>query len=58
MRSGLLGVGMSDPTTRKIMLALCVGSEGYVISADEKVRMKFNSLVGDFLNRGFRPAGG
>jgi dienelactone hydrolase len=57
VRSGLLGVGMSDPTTRKIMLALCVGSEGYVINADEKVRMKSNSLVGEFLNGVFRLAG-
>jgi dienelactone hydrolase len=54
VRSGLLGVGMSDPTTRKIMLALCVGSEGYVISADEKVRARSNALVGEFLNGIFR----
>ena len=39
------------------MLALCVGSEGYVINADEKVRMKSNSLVGEFLNGVFRLAG-
>jgi dienelactone hydrolase len=54
VRSGLLGVGMSDPTTRKIMLALCVGSEGYIISADETVRAKSNALVGEFLNGIFR----
>jgi dienelactone hydrolase len=58
VRSGLLGIGMSDPTTRKIMLALCVGSEGYVISADEKVRARSNALVGEFLNRIFRLPGG
>jgi dienelactone hydrolase len=58
VRSGMLGVGMSDPTTRKLMLALCVGSEGYVISADEKVRAKSNKLVGEFLNGVFRLPGG
>ncbi|MGE0154763.1 MAG: dienelactone hydrolase family protein [Reyranellaceae bacterium] len=54
VRSGLLGVGMSDATTRKVMLALCVGSEGYVINADETVRAKSNRLVGEFLSGVFR----
>lgn len=56
VRSGMLGVGMSDPTTRKVMLALCVGSEGYIINADEKVRALSNRLVGEFLNGVFRLA--
>jgi len=56
VRSGLLGVGMSDALTRKVMLALCVGSDGYVISADEKVRAKSNRLVGEFLSGVFRLA--
>ena len=66
VRSGLLGVGMSDSTTRKLMLALCVGSEGYIISADRAVRERSNRLVGEFLGRIFglraggagRPGGG
>lgn len=58
VRSGMLGVGMSDPTTRKMMLALCVGSEGYVISADEKVRARSNKLVAEFLARVFKLIGG
>lgn len=58
VRSGLLGVGMSDPTTRKLMLALCVGSEGYVINADETVRARSNRLVAEFLGRLFRLSGG
>lgn len=53
VRSGLLGVGMSDPTTRKLMLALCVGSEGYVISANETVRALSNRLVAEFLGAVF-----
>lgn len=53
VRSGLLGVGMSDPTTRKLMLALCVGSEGYIISADKAVRARSNEAVTAFLRRIF-----
>ncbi len=58
VRSGLLGVGMSDPTTRKLMLALCVGSEGYVISADPRVRARSNQAVAEFLAGVFRLSGG
>lgn len=58
VRSGLLGVGMSDPTTRKLMLALCVGSEGYVISADPKVRARSNRAVAEFLAGVFRLSDG
>ena len=35
------------------MLALCVGSEGYIISADKAVRARSNEAVTAFLRRIF-----
>jgi dienelactone hydrolase len=54
-----LGVPMTNPFTRKLMLALCVGSEGYLMGRDDDVRQRSNRDVGAFLNEVFqRPRGG
>lgn len=40
------------------MLALCVGSEGYLMGRDDAVRERSNQEVGNFLNSVFaRPRG-
>jgi dienelactone hydrolase len=54
VRSGALGLPMVNPFTRKIILALCVSSEGYLIGSDEAVRAKSNRAVADFLGQVFR----
>jgi hypothetical protein len=42
---------MSEPFLRKLILAACVHSEGYLIDRDDAVRAKSNRDVADFLNR-------
>ena len=54
VRSGALGLPMVNPFTRKIILALCVSSEGYLIGSDEQVRALSNRAVAAFLNQIFR----
>lgn len=65
VRAGGLGVPMTNPFTRKLMLALCVGSEGYLMGRDDEVRQRSNREVAGFLNEVFglnevlgRPRGG
>lgn len=53
VRATLLGIPMSDPLTRKTMLALCVGSEGYLMGRDDAVRAESNRAVARFLSRVF-----
>ena len=49
---------MTSPLTRKLMLALCVGSEGYLMGRDDSVRERSNREVSTFLTRVFARAGG
>lgn len=42
---------MSGPLTRKLILALCINGDGYLIQGDETVRAKSNAAVGRFLKR-------
>ena len=59
VRATGLGVPMTNPFTRKLMLALCVGSEGYLLGRDDEVRLRSNREVAAFLNEVFqRPRGG
>ncbi len=44
---------MSGPFLRKVILGLCVESEGYLIGRDDAVRAKSNAAVGNFLMRAF-----
>ncbi|BBK32841.1 dienelactone hydrolase [Stella humosa] len=58
VRTDGIGVPMTNPFTRKLMLALCVGSEGYLMGRDDAVRERSNQEVGNFLNSVFaRPRG-
>lgn len=45
---------MSGPFLRKVILGLCVGSEGYLIGRDDEVRAKSNQKVGVFLMNAFK----
>jgi dienelactone hydrolase len=44
---------MTGPISRRLILAACVGSEGYLIGRDDSVRTKSNSAVAQFLTRAF-----
>ncbi len=44
---------MTGPISRRLILAACVGSEGYLIGRDDSVRAKSNRAVGRFLTRAF-----
>ncbi len=44
---------MTGPFTRRLILAACVDSDGYLIGRDDTVRAKSNQAVGDFLSRAF-----
>jgi len=41
---------MDGPVSRAAMLALCANPEGYLIAADEEVRVKSNAALANFLN--------
>lgn len=58
VRTDGIGVPMTSPFTRKLMLALCVGSEGYLLGRDDTVRERSNREVAAFLSRVFAGAGG
>lgn len=51
------GLPMTGSLARRIILALCVGEDGYLIGADEAVRARSNADVTAFLARvfGFAP---
>lgn len=44
---------MTNPFSRKVMLGLCSDGEGYMIGADDEVRLKSNADFGRFLARVF-----
>lgn len=50
-------VPMSGPLTRKVLLALCAGSDGYLIGRDDRVRARSNADLARFLMRIFEPGG-
>ncbi|BBK43345.1 hypothetical protein STVA_33650 [Allostella vacuolata] len=54
VRTDGIGVPMTNPFIRKLMLALCVGSDGYLMGRDDAVRERSNREVGAFLNAVFR----
>ena len=51
VRDTLTLLPMSGPFLRKVILGLCVESEGYLIGRDGAVRAKSNAAVGNFLMR-------
>lgn len=51
-----LPITMSDPFTRRMILAFCVAKDGYMIGRDDSVRKKSNAEVSRFLEKVF--AGG
>jgi len=51
VRDTLTLLPMSGPFLRKVILGLCVESEGYLIGRDDAVRAKSNAAVGNFLMR-------
>lgn len=53
VRDTLTLLPMSGPFLRKVILGLCVGSEGYLIGRDDEVRAMSNQKVGAFLMRAF-----
>ena len=57
VRDGHLGIAMSGPFTRKIILAACVGSDGYLIGRDDAVRARSDRDVAAFLSAAFGLAG-
>jgi dienelactone hydrolase len=44
---------MTGPISRRLILAACVDSEGYLIGRDDTVRAKSNRAMGQFLTRAF-----
>ncbi|MGE0715432.1 MAG: dienelactone hydrolase family protein [Alphaproteobacteria bacterium] len=57
VRAGGLGFPMNNSFTRKLMLALCVGSDGYLMGRDDEVRAQSNRAVARFLGRVLRIPG-
>ena len=53
VRDTLTLLPMSGPFLRKVILGICVGSEGYLIGRDDAVRNRSNQQVGNFLMRAF-----
>lgn len=54
VNAGALGIPMFDTFTRKLILAWCVGSDGYLIGRDDAIRARSNRLVAAFLTSVFR----
>jgi dienelactone hydrolase len=48
-----LPITMSDPFTRKLILALCVAKDGYMIGRDDAVRDRSNADLARFLEKVF-----
>jgi len=57
IRDGRLGIPMVSSFTRKMILALCADTNGYLIGRDDKVREKSNRELISFLRRVFAPGG-
>lgn len=55
-RDSLVGMAMTNPAMRRVVLGLCSDSDGYLIGADEAVRARSNSLLGAFLAEAFAKA--
>ncbi|MGK9234084.1 dienelactone hydrolase family protein [Inquilinus limosus] len=53
VRDGNLGIAMSGSFTRKLILANCVGSDGYLIGRDDAVRARSDRDVAAFLSAAF-----
>lgn len=53
VRDGNLGLAMGGSFTRKLILANCVGSEGYLIGRDDAVRARSDRDVAAFLSAAF-----
>lgn len=53
VRDTLTFLPMSGPFLRKVILGICVGSDGYLIGRDDAVRNRSNQQVGRFLMRAF-----
>lgn len=49
VRDGRTFIPMADPLTRRMILGLCAGSEGYLMGRDEAVRARSNADLGRFL---------
>jgi hypothetical protein len=49
---------MSSVFTRRIVLGLCAGREGYLIGRNDRVRALSNRDMGRFLERAFVAPGG
>lgn len=57
VRTDGIGLPMTNPILRKLMLGLCVGSEGYLLGRDDAVRERSNREVARFLNQVFARGG-
>ncbi|MDH3737633.1 MAG: dienelactone hydrolase family protein [Alphaproteobacteria bacterium] len=53
VRDSFTFLHMTGPLSRRLILAACVDSEGYLIGRDDGVRAKSNRAVGQFLTRAF-----
>jgi hypothetical protein len=53
-----LPITMTDAFSRKMILAFCVESEGYMIGRDDTVREKSNADVAKFLEKVFAKGAG
>ncbi|NKB48277.1 MAG: dienelactone hydrolase [Alphaproteobacteria bacterium] len=53
VRDSFTFLQMTGPISRRLILAACVDSDGYLIGRDDNVRAKSNRAVGDFLTRAF-----
>lgn len=53
--AGPLSLPMTGPASRRLLLALCIGSEGYLLGADAAVRDRSNRDVAAFLRQAFGP---
>jgi hypothetical protein len=47
------GLPMSGPFLRRVILALCLGAESYMIGRDDRVRARSNVDLGEFLATAF-----
>lgn len=52
-----LFIPVTDPLSRKVALAICVDSDGYLIGRDEAVRVQSNADLGRFLQRVLQAGG-
>ena len=53
VRDSFTFLHMTGPISRRLILAACVDSDGYLIGRDDNVRAKSNRAVGQFLTRAF-----